>query len=100
MNITHEEVHKGASDVDVIPPTMEWWEYIVLLPYLVSAGLLVWYVSENMLVWDPETSEWGLPKPVAGAIMLAATWIISNFLVAGYYFVMIRQKLRARRAGG
>lgn len=99
MESSETEAHKVGYDIEAIPPTMQWWEYVILIPYLVFAGLLVWYVSENMLVWEPESPVWGLPKPVAGALALAVTWIVVNFLVAGYYLMMIRRRLRALGRG-
>jgi phosphatidylserine synthase len=85
----------GAQpDIDVIPSGLMRWEYLLLV-YLVFASFLVWYVAENMLVWEPEESFWGLPKPVAGALMIAITWIVMNFVLFAVYYYVITKRAKS-----
>ncbi len=69
------------------------WEYLWIV-YLVFATGLVWYVSENLLVWEPTNGLLGLPKPVVGALMIASTWLVMNFLVFGVYYSVLRKRIR------
>ncbi|MEM4452635.1 MAG: hypothetical protein QW182_05475 [Thermosphaera sp.] len=89
-----EKVERRISDVDAIPSNLMRWEYLLIV-YLVFASFLVWYVSENLLVWQPEESVWGLPKPVAGAMMISITWIILNFLLFAMYYMVITKRIKS-----
>jgi len=84
---------ESFSDADYIPSTLAPWEYVLIIPYLAIAAYIVWYVSENLLVWSPNESLMGLPKPVTGAIIIAATWTIANFLFATIYLLNIRSRV-------
>jgi uncharacterized membrane-anchored protein YitT (DUF2179 family) len=65
---------------------------------MIFAGLLVWYVSENLLVWQPEENIGGLPKPIVGALMISITWIIVNFVVFILYYRFLKKRIRATYA--
>jgi len=90
---TSQEELGNPPDVDAIPANLMRWEYL-LIAYLVFASYLVWYVSENLLVWEPGESIWGLPKPVAGALMIALTWIILNFMLFAVYYLVITKRVK------
>ncbi|GEM_PF-1256226 len=96
--MTHHNESSTPPDVDAIPASLMRWEYL-LIAYLVFASFLVWYVSENLLVWEPEESIWGLPKPIAGALMIAITWIILNFLLFATYYVAITKRIKNTYVG-
>ncbi|MGB9828057.1 MAG: hypothetical protein ACPLSM_06015, partial [Thermosphaera sp.] len=87
-----QEDRNIPNDVDVIPPTPMKWEYLWIV-YLVFVTGLVWYVSENLLVWEPSSSILDLPKPVVGALMIASTWLVVNFLVFTVYYSVLRKRL-------
>ncbi|MEM4436524.1 MAG: hypothetical protein QXO22_06195 [Thermosphaera sp.] len=91
---------ESFSDADYIPSTLTSWEYVLIIPYLAIAAYIVWYVSENLLVWSPNESLMGLPKPVTGAIIIAATWIIANFLFATIYLLNIRSRAEKKSREG
>jgi uncharacterized membrane-anchored protein YitT (DUF2179 family) len=65
---------------------------------MIFAGLLVWYVSENLLVWQPEENIGGLPKPIVGALMISITWIIVNFVVFILYYRFLKKRIRTTYA--
>jgi uncharacterized membrane-anchored protein YitT (DUF2179 family) len=65
---------------------------------MIFAGLLVWYVSENLLVWQPEDNIGGLPKPIVGALMISITWIIVNFVVFILYYRFLKKRIRTTYA--
>lgn len=91
---THHEESNTSPDIEAIPVSLMRWEYL-LLAYLAFASFLVWYVSENLLVWEPQESIWGLPKPIAGALMIAITWIVLNFLLFVVYYVVITNRIKS-----
>jgi len=93
LTSSEENSNNLSSDVDAIPANLMRWEYL-LIGYLAFASYLVWYVSENLLVWEPEESIWGLPKPIAGALMIALTWIVLNFVLFVTYYVVITKRVK------
>jgi hypothetical protein len=95
---TNQEGSGNSPDVDAIPANLMRWEYL-LIAYLAFASYLVWYVSENLLVWEPEESIWGLPKPIAGALMIALTWIILNFTLFAIYYLVITKRVKTFMEG-
>lgn len=101
----HEESRASYStdkstlpDAYAIPPGLMRWEYL-LFAYLVFSSYLVWYVSENLLVWEPKESIWGLPKPIAGALMISLTWIMLNFILFVVYYVVITKRVKNMYSG-
>jgi hypothetical protein len=92
LTSSEENSNNLSPDVDAIPANLMRWEYL-LIGYLAFASYLVWYVSENLLVWEPEESIWGLPKPIAGALMIALTWIVLNFVLFVTYYVVITKRV-------
>jgi membrane protein DedA with SNARE-associated domain len=89
--MTSQEERK--PDVDAIPAGLMRWEWLLFI-YAVFAGFLVWYVSEKLLVWEPEGNVWGLPKPIAGALMMSITWIILNWVLFVVYYVVMKKRIR------
>lgn len=96
--MAHYSESSTQPDVDAIPAGLMRWEYLLIV-YLVFASFLVWYVSENLLVWEPEESMWGLPKPIAGALMISITWIVLNFLLFGTYYIVITKRVKSVGSG-
>lgn len=89
------------DDFHIIPDKPMKWEWILFI-YIVFTGVLVWYVVENLLVWDPGEIMWGLPKPIAGAFMISITWGLATVVLAPiYYFVLKRryQKFKQEEGG-
>jgi hypothetical protein len=93
LTSSEENSNNLSPDVDAIPANLMRWEYL-LIGYLAFASYLVWYVSENLLVWEPKESIWGLPKPIAGALMIALTWIVLNFVLFVTYYVVITKRVK------
>jgi len=91
MNEQREK--KIPPDVNAIPATLMRWEYLLLV-YLVFASFLVWYITENLLVWEPGESLWGLPKPIAGVLMMSLTWLIVNWVVFIAYYIVMKKRIR------
>ncbi|MEO3992781.1 MAG: hypothetical protein QN229_00465 [Desulfurococcaceae archaeon TW002] len=96
--MTHYSESSTQSDVNAIPAGLMRWEYLLIV-YLVFASFLVWYVSENLLVWKPEESMWGLPKPIAGALMISITWIVLNIVLFVTYYVVITKRVKSIGSG-
>jgi len=97
-------VSKGSGeeppvDVRAVPSFLVSWEYL-LFAYLIFLVILVWYVAGSMLTSQPE-SFLGLPKPIAGAIIISLTWIVTNLVVASAYYLYMNRRIRElREAGG
>lgn len=86
------------EDVLAVPAFLVKWEFI-LFAYFIFLIALVWYIANYMLTSEPE-SFLGLPKPVAGALMISLTWIITNFVVASAYYVFMKRRIELIRRGG
>jgi len=93
ISMNEHEEEKASPDVTAIPATLMRWEYLLIV-YLIFACFLVWYISENLLVWEPEASMWGLPKPIAGVIMMSITWLIVNWVVFIVYNIVMKKRIR------
>jgi hypothetical protein len=89
--MTFQEERK--PDVDAIPAGLMRGERLLFI-YTIFAAFLVWYVSEKLLVWEPNGGMWGLPKPIVGAIMISATWLLLNWVLFVAYFIVIRRRVK------
>lgn len=85
-------------DAYAIPANLMRWEYLLIIISLSFASYLVWYVTQNLLIWDPNSSMWGLPKPIVGAIIISLTWITANFILFAIYYTVITKRIKALRA--
>lgn len=90
---------KRSVEVDAIPTKPMKWEYLLML-YMVFAGWLVWFISEYMLVWNPEEEMWGLPKPVAGMLLAGYTWVVMCIVTGLAYYYIIKRRIEFRLRGG
>ncbi len=78
---------------------------LIIFYLLIFTSLLVWYVSEYLLVWDPESGiwldliivNWYLPKPVFGALLISITWIVMNYLLFFAYLVDMWKRIKKVR---
>jgi len=97
-------VSKGSGeepevDVRAVPSLLVSWEYLLFV-YLIFTVILMWFVIGSMLTSQPE-SFLGLPKPIAGAIIISLTWIIANLVIASAYYLYMNRRIRElREAGG
>lgn len=96
--MSHYSESSTPSDAKAIPANLMSWEYL-LIAYLAFASFLVWYVYEYLLIWEPEESMWGLPKPVVGALMISITWIVLNFLLFATYYAVITKRVKSMGSG-
>ena len=82
------------GDYYVIPPGPMKWEYL-LFGYVLYAAVLVWYVTEKLLVWDPNAAIAGLPKPIFGSLLICLHWGIMNFVLFAVYNVALKKREQA-----
>jgi len=82
------------TDYYVIPSGLMKWEYLLFV-YLVYAAALVWYVTEKLLVWDPNAAIAGLPKPIFGSLVICLHWGIMNVVLFAAYNIALRKREQA-----
>ena len=88
---------KIPEDVRVIPATFTRLEFLLIILYIVSGSFFVWYLVENFInYYEVEENVWGLPRFIAGSLMIAIEWIIVNFTVFIIYYTIIKKKLKGR----
>jgi hypothetical protein len=84
-----------SRDVKVISAIFTRLEFLLATLYVIFGGFFVWYIIENFTnYYGAEETLWGLPKPVAGALILAIEWIAVNLLVFAIYYIVVKRKLR------
>jgi len=88
------------TDYYVIPSGLMWWEYLYIFVYMFFSFVLVWYVTEKLLIWDPSREMAGLPLPIAGALVISLGWIILNFVLFSAYYVALRKREKALSGKG
>jgi len=86
---------KIPEDVRVIPATFTRLEFLLIILYIIFGGFFVWYLVKNFIdYYEIGESLWGLPKPVAGPLILAIEWVIASFAVFAAYYIIIKRKLK------
>uniref|UniRef100_A0A7C5TGK6 DUF4282 domain-containing protein n=1 Tax=Ignisphaera aggregans TaxID=334771 RepID=A0A7C5TGK6_9CREN len=86
------------EDVKAISATFTRLEFLLVILYIVFGSIFVWYLVENFInYYGMEESVWGLPRFVAGSLMIAIEWIIVNFTVFAIYYTVIKRKLKSLR---